>query len=211
MHFESALHLMSIHVGCAMPRDSERCRECKNNIARLLEEIYGQVIQQYDLGLPARLEGYKSTACFDTLALIYASLQNHRCHRSFVRTNRLPKVDYFLPGQHMVVEFDESQHFTRPRHISLSSYPAHLRLGYNRQRWIALAAKLDCHDNDPPYRDEQRAWYDTLRDFSSIVLGNAPTVRLYARDMEWCTLDPDKAKDIDLFFNLYFKNVQSAW
>jgi len=110
----------------------------------------------------------------------------------------------------MVVEFDESQHFTKPRHISLGLYPEDLRLGYDRHKWMDLAARLDRHDNDPIYRDEQRAWYDTLRDFSAMVLGNAPTVRLYARDRQWCLLDPDNSDDVDLFFNLYFKNVRSA-
>ena len=186
-----------------MVRHSENCRQCKRNIVRLLEKIYGRVIEQYSLGLSARLEAYKSEACFEELALIYENLQSHRGHRSFVRTNKLPKVDYFLPVQRTVIEFDESQHFTKPRLISLRHYPTNLRLGYNRQKWMTLATKLDRHDSDPVYRDEQRAWYDTLRDFSSMILDNAPTVRLYAKDRQWCRLDPERKEDIDLFYNLY--------
>ena len=187
-----------------MARRSENCGQCKRNIARLLERIYGRVIEQYSLGLSARLEAYKGETCFEALALIYEKLQSHRGHRSFVRRNKLSRVDYFLPVQRVVIEFDESQHFTKPRLISLRHYPPNLRLGYDRQNWMTLAAKLDRHDNNPvPYRDEQRAWYDTLKDFSSMILGNAPTVRLYAKDRQWCQLDPDRKEDVDLFYNLY--------
>jgi hypothetical protein len=28
-----------------------------------------------------------------------------------------------------------------------------------------LCEEINAKDNYPPYRDEQRAWYDTLRDF----------------------------------------------
>jgi hypothetical protein len=194
-------------------RHAESCRECKDNVARLLERLYGRVLRQYSLGMAKRLEDYKDAECFEILALIYESLQNHRGYRSFVGRGRaLSAVDYFLPGPRMVVEFDEPQHFTRPRCVSLSLYPADLRLGYDRERWMTLAIELDRHDNDAryPYRDEQRAWYDTLRDFSSVVLGNAPTVRLNARDEQWCLLDSDRSEDVDLFRSLYLKDVESG-
>ena len=44
-------------------------------------------------------------------------------------------------------------------------------------------------------RDEQRAWYDTLRDLVPSIKGLRPTVRLYARDRAWCSLDPDSKED----------------
>jgi hypothetical protein len=108
-------------------------------------------------------------------------------------------VDYYLPAYQLVVEFDESQHFTRPRFISLSHYPSDLMLGYDRHKWRELSSRLNKKDNDPPYRDEQRAWYDTLRDFSSIVLSNRPTIRLYAGDKRWCSMDAYKAEDVAFF------------
>ena len=43
----------------------------------------------------------------------------------------------------------------------------------------------------PPYRDEQRAWYDALRDLLPSLEDLQATVRLYARDLTWCSLDPD--------------------
>ena len=177
----------------------ERCKACKNAIYRLLSRIDGSVKQQYDLGMPAHLDSYRSVSCFASLESIYDGLRGYRGYNSFVKASRLPKVDYYLPACQLVVEFDESQHFTRPRFISLSHYPSDLMLGYDRHKWMELSRRLDKKDNDPPYRDEQRAWYDTLRDFSSVVLGIRPTVRLYASDKRWCSMEAYKAEDVAFF------------
>ena len=48
--------------------------------------------------------------------------------------------------------------------------------------------EIRAYDNDPPYRDEQRAWYDTLRDFIPEMKGFLPTVRVFAKDLAWCSL-----------------------
>ena len=97
------------------------------------------------------------------------------------------------------MEFDESQHFTIPRKFTLEKYPAGLELGFSREKWIMLCKEINAKDNDPPYRDEQRAWYDTLRDFLPAILDLKPTVRLFAKDFIWCSLNPDDPKDIDKF------------
>lgn len=61
---------------------------------------------------------------------------------------------------------------------------------------------LRAFDNVPPFRDEQRAWYDTLRDFLPEEKGFRPTVRLFARDMAWCSLDANNINDIRRFQTL---------
>jgi hypothetical protein len=111
-------------------------------------------------------------------------------------------VDFFLPQQGMIVEFDESQHFTETRKITLSHYPSDLILGFSRDIWMKHCDETQAYDNDPPFRDEQRAWYDTLRDFLPEIKGFPPTIRLYARDIEWCTLDPKKSEDVKKFRNV---------
>jgi hypothetical protein len=62
-------------------------------------------------------------------------------------------------------------------------------LGFSRERWLQLCAELNRHDNSPPYRDEQRAWFDTLRDFAPACLGLQPVARIYAGAAIWCHLD----------------------
>ena len=64
--------------------------------------------------------------------------------------------------------------------LALSKYPDNQPLRFSRRRWIALCEKHAAKDNDPPYRDEQRAWYDTLRDLVPLLNGLKPTLRLYA-------------------------------
>ena len=70
-----------------------------------------------------------------------------------------------------------TQHFTKPREIALGLYPQNIPYGFSVERWRKLCESLDKRDNDPPYRDEQRAWYDTLRDFApQIVWGKGKTI-----------------------------------
>lgn len=120
----------------------------------------------------------------------------------FVRTQNLPHCDYFVPNPGFLVEFDESQHFTQPRKLSLQKYPENLKVGFSVAQWAALCDAINAKDNDPPFRDEQRAWYDTLRDFLPEIKGLEPTVRLYSKGMQWCLLDPDNPTDIARFRNL---------
>jgi len=93
---------------------------------------------------------------------------------------KLPNVDFFVPNPGFIVEFDESQHFTKPREKALSNYPDTLNLGFDRSKWNNLWIGLNKKDKDTPYRDEQRALYDTLRDFAPIMLDLKPTIRLFA-------------------------------
>jgi hypothetical protein len=183
------------------------CRNCKRVIAALLARAAGPVVEQYDLRLPARLESYQDSPSFDALSAIHAALQQYRGFERFVATSALPRVDYFLPEHRVVVEFDEPQHFTEPRQISLAAYPGDLHVGYDRERWIELCRRLNRRDNSPPFRDEQRAWYDTLRDFAAPLLGNRPTVRIFAGERQWCALDADRAADVRAFAQSRLKGI----
>jgi hypothetical protein len=139
-----------------------------------------------------------------TLSRIFSALRSHRGFDSFIRSKKLPNCDFlvFAPEPGFVVEFDESQHFTRCRELALASYPASLRLGFDRAEWTNKCRLLSATDNDPPFRDEQRAWYDTLRDFLPLTLGMLPTIRLYAREFAWCHLSPDRQADVETFAHI---------
>jgi len=176
-------------------------------IRKLLERIHGRVEQNYRFEVGTRPEDFLNTSCYGKLKEIYEALQNHRGFREFVKATTLPNCDFFVPNPGFIVEFDESQHFTLPRRISLELYPHELELGFNRGKWIALCERINARDKDKakPYRDEQRAWYDTLRDFLPAIKGLKPTVRLFAGDFEWCTLNPDDTSDIERFRRLLGK------
>ena len=180
----------------------ERCPECKNTVETMLRKVYGAVNSNYKFEIGARVEDYKTSACYRDLQEIFTVLQSYRGYESFVRTMTLPHCDFFVPNPGFVVEFDESQHFTIPRRLSLSHYSDSLKVGFPKERWIHLCEQIRAQDNDPPFRDEQRAWYDTLRDFLSETKGLYPTVRLYSREMQWCSLDPANANDVQRFRRL---------
>ncbi len=178
---------------------NERCRDCKQSIRNLLAAIFDDIEVNYDINSHSCLEDYSDTSFYDDLVPIYSALQNHRGYDGFVKAKKLPRVDYFIPDQNLVIEFDESQHFTRPREIAFSLYPKTEQYGFSVDRWRKLCQEMNKRDNDPPYRDEQRAWHDTLRDFSPLLWKAGKTIRLYSRDLVWCSLNPQKESDLETF------------
>lgn len=183
-------------------RHSERCPECKTQIEEMLEAVFGEVRVDHRFNLRVLPEDYLNSEYSDALTEIHDALTEHRGFHGITRTDRLGAVDYYVPDPGFILEFDESQHFTAPRRVALEHYPDHLPLGFDRDRWIGLCEEIDQSDNDPPYRDEQRAWYDTLRDFLPTFMDLKPTVRLFAADREWCKLDPQDDHDLAVFKRL---------
>lgn len=179
---------------------NERCKDCKESIKRLLSVIFDDVEENYNINLPSRLEDYSGTNIYKYIAPIYHSLTKYRGYEGFVKAKKLPRVDFFIPTKNIIVEFDESQHFTKPREIVLSHYSDYQEgCGFPVDKWRALCQMLNKKDNDPPYRDEQRAWYDTLRDFAPLLWQTGKTIRLYSRDFVWCSLNINEQSDLKIF------------
>lgn len=184
----------------------ERCLACKTSVKNMLSTLLGQVESNKNLKLPARIMDYSNTHVFESLGRIHEALQLHRGFDEFVKTKSLSPVDFYIPSQKLIVEFDETQHFTKPRELTLELYPNDEKFGYSTNRWLSLCQDLNKRDNEPPFRDEQRAWYDVLRDFAPLVRSEGTTIRLYSRDYVWCSLDPDSELDFHIFEKLVFKN-----
>ena len=183
-------------------RHSERCPECKKIIAKMLGKLYGEVFINHGFKIGTRPDDFKHSPFYPVLQKIFESLQEHRNHEDFVRSDVLPHCDYFISNPGFILEFDESQHFTIPRKITLTLYPESMKLGFSRQKWMRLCEEIKEEDNDPPFRDEQRAWYDTLRDFLPLTKGIKPTVRIHSMEMHWCELKPDNPVDLERFKGL---------
>jgi hypothetical protein len=177
---------------------NERCKECKVRVRELLEKTYGTVITNYRIPVYTKPGDLLEHPRYPALSEIYASLQHHRGFTEYVRASYVD-VDFFVPDPGFIVEFDESQHFTEPRKVALAHYPADFPTGFSRETWMKRCDEIHSCDNDPPFRDEQRAWYDTLRDFLAACKGFQPTVRLYAGEREWCKMDPGNAEDVAAF------------
>ena len=185
-------------------RHSQSCAECKVRIQELLERIYGKCLRNQSFGWKTDLAAYEGTPIYSTLRDIVQALETNRGFefKRFAKSRKLAPCDYWVPDPGFILEFDERQHFTGPRRRALSSYPDDQPLGFSRERWMNLCEQHDAKDNHPVYRDEQRAWYDALRDLVPSVEGLQPTVRLYAGDSSWCLLDPDSAEDRQRFLEL---------
>jgi hypothetical protein len=92
---------------------------------------------------------------------------------------RAMEVDFYLPFHHVGIEFDERQHFTIERQASLAVYP-NSSFPYDTTRWSSLCSErtIDC---DPPGRDWQRAFRDSVRDIRAQAY-SLPLLRLYHKD-----------------------------
>ena len=178
---------------------SGHCRPCKERVREMLIALYGECRANNQFPWSTKPEDYRPEPLGDGLHRIRAALCALRGHRDFIKSPVVPPCDYYVSGEKLIVEFDESQHFTRARLTALSLYSADLKYGFSLERWKDLCRRIDAKDDTPIDRDERRAWYDVLRDLIPAVYGFKPTVRLYAGDYQWCSLDAADPGDRDTF------------
>ena len=152
----------------------------------LLSAIYGECRVNHPFPWPSQPEAYAGTAIGATLQRIRDALGDLRGHRAFIKSTQMPPCDYFIADPPFIVEFDENQHFSRPRLVALANFPEQIAVGFSIARWQDLCREIDAMDDTPVDRDERRAWYDTLRDLLPLVHGFKPTARLYAAETQWC-------------------------
>ncbi len=152
-----------------------------------------------------RIEDYRNSNLFPVLNKIYISLEKYRGNNGFVHTKKLQRCDIFLPSNRQIVELDEVQHFSFIRNLSLKNYPKTFESGYDVSLYQEYCNLKNAKDNDPKYRDEQRAWYDTIRDFLPCIIPEIikkPTIRIPLGFHHWCKLDPDSGSDLKMFRQL---------
>ena len=190
-------------------RHDEHCRECKRIILLMLEKAYGEAKLNYRLDFKVTPESFKNTKQYKVLAEIFKALQSHRGFTDFIKSDRLPPFDFFVPRPGFIIEFDESQHFTKPREIALSLYPDDFSLGYDKKVWVQRCQTLNKRDNDLPFRDEQRAWYDTLRDFCCNLKG-IPIIRLLPEEAKWCGMNPKDNVDVVNFKKIIEQKMEQT-
>jgi hypothetical protein len=192
-----------------IPDHSEHCRRCKEQVRQLLTAIYGDCLAGYSFSWPTRPEEYKKTIMEDTLQQILMGLEQLRGYRDFIKSSQLPPCDFYIPNPPFILEFDESQHFTQARHVTLSLYQPEFKVGFPISQWLELCSLIDARDNDPPDRDERRAWYDTLRDLVPMLHGLKPTVRIYSNEFRWCSLDSGSKRDQERFCSILKQRLEN--
>ena len=125
------------------------------------------------------------SAMSPVLRRVLEAIEAHRGIQVQGRKNFRLAFDLYLPEVDLAIEFDERQHFTPLRAAALAASPDHGVLGFDRDRWIALSEQIRAGDNSPAYRDEQRAFYDAIRDLIAPKAGLRPLVRVFEEDVKW--------------------------
>lgn len=74
------------------------------------------------------------------------------------------EFDFYVDSLQLAFEFDERQHFSSERAVSLETCYGRLSTGYDIDQWIKKCHQIQAVDPDPPHRDWQRAYRDAVRD-----------------------------------------------
>ena len=153
----------------------------KDFLFKLLKQRFGCVVTEakFDwLKVPDRVsKDGVFDGIYENLSLI------HDCNK-FTTPGYQLACDYFIPSQNLIIEYDEKQHFTIPRANSLAYYPSGLNLNFDKDKWCKACEDIKATDNDPKYRDEQRAFYDSVRDI--LAAHNGMTlIRIKDGDYDW--------------------------
>ena len=115
---------------------------------------------------------------------IVKSLYAYRKQGKFRRSNYKLPCDIVLEEFRLIIEYDENQHFTKSRLITLENYPPSIKLNFSKKDWIDSCKTINAKDNNPIDRDEKRAFYDTVRDIEAYKNGYK-LVRIKHGDIDW--------------------------
>jgi hypothetical protein len=155
-------------------------RPGKAGLLEALRDRFGEV--RKEAGFPWLVVPNRD-ALPDYLRKVRNELIAHRGYKKFDTPGHKLRCDFFLPDHNVIIEVDERQHFTNARVLALRNYPENSRVGFSRESWIASCESIAAVDPSPPYRDEQRAYYDTLRDLLAQHHGMQPLMRVMAEDL----------------------------
>jgi len=153
----------------------------KDFLFKLLKQRFGCVVTEakFDwLKVPDRAS---KNDVFDE---IYEKLVSIRGQKDFSTSNYKLECDYFIPSHNLIIEYDERQHFTIQRAESLAYYPSDLNFNFDKDKWCEASETIRATDKKPIYRDEQRAFYDSVRDILAARNG-ITLIRIKDRDYNW--------------------------
>ena len=160
----------------------------KNAIQRLLQKYCGHIETE------KKFEWLK-TPNQENLPIEYShivtALSEYRNQNGFQKSNYQLLCDIVIEDQKLIIEYDENQHFSKARQITLENYPPTIKLHFSKEAWIKACEKINAKDNSPIDRDEKRAFYDTVRDFEAYRNGYK-LVRIKHGDIDWETVGAEK-------------------
>ncbi|HYE83731.1 MAG TPA: nitrilase-related carbon-nitrogen hydrolase [Clostridia bacterium] len=136
--------------------------EQKNALQLLLNRIFnGDIVCEKTftwLKTPDAIEGnYKN---------LYKALSGYRGDSAFAKRNVQLRCDFVCESEKLIIEYDERQHFSEARKVSLLSY-LDIPVYFDRELWVRACSDIKAKDGQPVNRDEVRAYYDSIRDIEA--------------------------------------------
>ena len=140
---------------------SKQVIEQKNALQLILNKMFdGDIVCEKTypwLKTPTELTG--------PYAALHKALSAYRGDTAFAKRNVALRCDFVCESKKLIIEYDERQHFSEARRISLEAY-ADVPLSFDRKKWIKACRDIGAKDNAPANRDEVRAYYDSTRDIA---------------------------------------------
>lgn len=115
---------------------------------------------------------------------IVKALSAYRDQKDFLNSKKSLSCDIVLECHKLIIEYDENQHFSKARQITLENYPKNIKLSYSITDWINECKKKNAKDNYPADRDEKRAYYDAVRDIEAYKK-DYKLIRIKHGDTDW--------------------------
>ena len=142
--------------------------EQKNALKKLLQRNYGiiETEKKFEWLKPPNPEQLPAE-----YRKIVDALIKYRNQKTFLKLDHPLACDIVIEEKKLIIEYDENQHFTQARKITLENYPENVKVYFDKAYWIEQCNKINAKDNDPVDRDETRACYDAVRDIEAFKNG----------------------------------------
>ena len=153
----------------------------KNAIQRLLQKHFGHIEKEKKLDL---MKTPNQENLPKEYSQIVKALSKYRNQNGFQKSNYQLLCDIVLEDHKLIIEYDENQHFSKARQVTLENYEQTIKLHFSKETWINACKKINAKDNNPIDRDEKRAFYDTVRDIEAFR-HDFKLVRIKHGDIDW--------------------------
>ena len=153
----------------------------KNGLQKLLQKHFGHIETEKKFDW---LKTPDHNNLPEEYSEIVKALIKYRNQNGFQKSNYQLSCDIVLDDQKLIFEYDENQHFTRARKITLQNYPVNIKTDFSKEKWIDACDIINAKDNNPIDRDEKRAYYDSVRDIESFKHGYT-LIRIKHGDTDW--------------------------
>ena len=153
----------------------------KNALQKLLQKYFGIIETEKKFDWLKTPDHNNLPKEYESVAI---NLLKYRNQNGFLKSHYQLLCDIVLDDRKLIFEYDENQHFTKARKITLENYPITIQLSFSKQSWIAACEKINAKDSSPMDRDEKRAYYDTVRDIEAFKHGYT-LIRIKHGDIDW--------------------------